>query len=1042
MLAFISYARDDFESVRPVLDGLRENGVRLWIDVDNIVPGDEFSRRIGEAIAQADVAIVFLSRTSVIRPWVRDEVAYARRREIRIIPVEVEPVDLPPGLELEIGTRHRVPLASALESLPGWVRPHSTDEPPNLNRYLTHLKDEWGHLPIDALVKDRAVRGIKIEDVYVSLATQLSENDEAGGHRKIPELKALRSEEGRRAELVSAALGALGFAPERIDRQSLTEKALARLAPLASPSDDETLRILRTVDLEDALYDTQVLLVEGVPGSGKSTTLQHLAMSLVAALRTREPDPTRARRMGFAEPFPIPVFVPLRRFAAWLDREGLDVSQGGARNLKRYLEEIVDESAEGSKWVVEALERGRLLLLLDGLDEVAHTPLRRGIAKVVRDFAKSSKACRIAVTSRPSGLGSDERTALECIERIVQCHVLPLDDRQREAFARAWYGVLRPSEKAAANETEALIERLKPIDARNQDQELTRTPVTLVAICIVHAGGALPELRAELYECCVLALCGKLDARKIQEGAGKELAGSLSQDQKLQVLQEVAFDLYQEEDEDARVERSELLRSIGEALQDAGAPHDSAACTLELERLTGRTGILVPDGPDDWKFLHKTFLEYLAARHICRELDGDPAEFLAERLHESWWREVVLLAIAHAKEQGERRHLFPLVRGLKSRVTGSKERQAAAIGTLGQAMLDLRVYRVRKIDQLAKDLEPLFLEVANDRRQPGNLADRAAALEAMGLYREDPRLGWADAHFPLVAAGPFVMGGTDEAAHDDERPIREAVQVDAFRIGKYPITAGQLAQFVRSDQYDDAGLWRHGGESVDDREAHLKSLDWRPNHPATGVSWYEAVAYTVWLNETRPWDDGWRWRLPTEAEWEKAARGGAKINGKDNPMPRRAYPWGDDWNSELANSHDAEGGRIPVGAFPAADSPYGCVDQSGNVWEWCLDAYDTYVGTHVDNPCRLPGKEVSPRVCRGGSWGFHPHWLRVSCRGGWWLPSFRSGFLGFRVVASPPRRPANEARMVSARRYASPNIARRAGPDHPRLIDPSGRPFW
>ena len=1021
MLAFISYARDDLEHVRPVLKGLREGGIELWVDVDHVAPGDEFPKEIGEALRRADVVIVFLSPTSVTRPWVLREIGYASRRELRVIPVEVEPVELPPELELEIGSRQRVPIAEALDVVLGNVKAHADDEPPNLKRYLDHLTDEWGHVPIDALVKDRAVRGIKIEDVYVSLATHhpgtesgamcrrarrvaARANEEQGPERIEETLRAIGLieelqdlQEARRRspavwpasdsdgpqypseECVSAALRAVGFGQERIDRQGLVKKASLRLGGLAEPSGEAVLRALRTIDLEDALYDVQVLLVEGAPESGKSTTLQHLAISLAVALRPAEPDPARARRMGFAEPFPIPLFVPLRRFASWLSRKEIDVSEGGAQSLVRYLRETVEESAEGANWVDCALDGGRLLLLLDGLDEVAHTPLRRGTAKVVRDFAKKFKVSRIAMTSRPSGLGADERTALECIPRLVQCQVLPLDDAQRSAFVRAWYGVLRPSETGAQNDAEHLLERLKPIDARNQDRELTRTPVTLVAICIVHAEGELPELRAELYERCVRALCGKLDARKIQEGASEDLAGTLDQDQKLVVLQALAFDLYQQQDEDARVDRADLLDALQETLEDAGQPHDTVACEQELERLTGRTGILVPDGEDDWKFLHKTFFEYLTARHICHELDGDPAHFLGERLHDPWWKEVVLLAVAHAKSQGVRQKLFPLVRGLKERVTGSKERQAAAIGTLGQAMLDLRAYRVRKIKLLAGDLENTFLQVTEDKTQIGNLGDRVAAIEAMGLYREDPRIGWTDAHFPLVEAGPFVMGGTDKGASSNEKPVRNAVQVAEFRIGKYPVTAGQLAQFVQSDYYRERRLWRGGGQPEKDVDVYVAYLERRPNHPATQVSWFEAMAYAAWLNEARPREDGWRWRLPTEAEWEKAARGGETMNGKDNPHPRRVYPWGDAWNRDWANSREIERGLTPIGAFPAADSPYGTVDQAGNIWEWCLDIHDAYDESEVDNPYRSAmgkhGDEAddSPRVCRGGSWDNVPH---------------------------------------------------------------------
>ena len=737
------------DRIASVLAGLREAGNKLWVDVDAVAPGDSFPKEIGEAIARADLFVVFLSPRSVTRPWVLDEISYARRRELRIVPVEVEPVKLPPELEVQIGKRQRVAVAQALEQLLDHSARGVQDEPPNLDGYLTHLTDEWGYVPIDALMKDQASGGIRVENVFVSLATRAPGLRESSTRPDMECLERLTDAEQRNQADIFAALEAVGFSKDRIARLDLVTKVGSRLDALRPDSSESLLRVLETIELEDALLDTQVLLVEGAPGSGKSTTLQHLAISLADALRSVGANPSRARRMGFEPPFPVPIFVPLRRFARWLETRNVDVLDGGHGSLKDYLEEIVRAHADGSEWVERALESGRLLLLLDGLDEIAKNPLRRGVAKVIRDFAKKFRHCRFAVTSRPSGLGSAETNALRCLEGLVHCRVLPLDDAQREAFVRAWYGALRPSNARAEAETEKLIHRLGPIDARDADKGLTRTPVTLVAICIVHASGELPELRVELYERCVQALCGKIDTQYQEDGADADLAGMLNRDQKLQVLQALAFAVYQEEDEDARVERPDLLGAVQEALREAGHPHDSEATERELRRLTGRTGILVPDDVDDFRFLHKTFLEYLTARHICRELDEDPAEFLGARLSEPWWDEVIRLAVAYAKLQG-RSGLFTLVRGLEKQVTGAAERRAAASGTLGRAMLDLRAYGVRKIEQLAKVLEPRFLEAAKDRNQSGQLADRVAALEAMALYRPDPRIGWSDKYFPLV----------------------------------------------------------------------------------------------------------------------------------------------------------------------------------------------------------------------------------------------------------------------------------------------------
>jgi formylglycine-generating enzyme required for sulfatase activity len=258
--------------------------------------------------------------------------------------------------------------------------------------------------------------------------------------------------------------------------------------------------------------------------------------------------------------------------------------------------------------------------------------------------------------------------------------------------------------------------------------------------------------------------------------------------------------------------------------------------------------------------------------------------------------------------------------------------------------------------------------------------------------------------FTAVPAGPFVMGS--DAGEADERP-EHTVRLDRFRVSVQPITNGEYGRFVREAGHRAPGVdelplvVRAGGP---DRErafrSHAEAYTWAEStppvshidHPVTLVRWEDATAYCRWLSEIM----GKPVRLPTEAEWEKAARGG---------LERQRYPWGDRLDTDranflidpaLKNSH----GTRPCRSY--APNGYGLYDMAGNAWQWVGDWYDPayYAASPDENPTGPATGQF--RIVRGGGWLASDAAMLTCSHRHKVPPDTYSYGIGFRVVYSEP----------------------------------------
>jgi formylglycine-generating enzyme required for sulfatase activity len=261
--------------------------------------------------------------------------------------------------------------------------------------------------------------------------------------------------------------------------------------------------------------------------------------------------------------------------------------------------------------------------------------------------------------------------------------------------------------------------------------------------------------------------------------------------------------------------------------------------------------------------------------------------------------------------------------------------------------------------------------------------------------------------FCYVPTGPFLMGSADkdEVAFGDEKPLHQVDLPYGYWLARYPVTVAQFTTFVQ-----------HTGYQLRDGSALLG----KANCPVVHTTWYDALAFCRWLTE-QWWQRGlpvdWQVILPSEAEWEKGARGGLKVPAapviklpqevrvwqpqvmlKANDNPKRRYPWGDVADPKRANYDEAGIGRTSeVGLFPNGASPYGCEEMSGNAEQWTRSHFKKYPYNPTDGREDLEADNEVRRVLRGGAFSHSARNMRCSSRFDH-RPRGRGSLSGFRLA--------------------------------------------
>jgi formylglycine-generating enzyme required for sulfatase activity len=712
----------------------------------------------------------------------------------------------------------------------------------------------------------------------------------------------------------------------------------------------------------------------------------------------------------------MPIRVILRDFVArGLVPAGRTTKVSGDTLWQFIVSELPEALRDfGASLRAEMLNKGGLLLL-DGLDEVPEADLRRAQVKAtVEQFAAVFPRVRILVTSRTYAYQKQDWK----LNSFAEATLAPFGAAQIRHFVERWYAYVGQARGLSAGASQGRAVLLnKAIDHNPRLNELATRPLLLTLMASLHAwrGGTLPEQREELYADSVELLLDQWERQKVEprpDGTYDIVEPSLAEwlriDQKpmRQMLNQLAFEAHRNQPNlvgTADITQDILLSQ----LMHLNLNPDARPARL-IEYLRDRAGLLEPRGVKVYAFPHRTFQEYLAACHLT---DFDFPDELADILQAepNRWREVALLAGAKAA-RGTASAAWSLAEALCFR-DAPQEQVEDTSGYWG-ALLAAQVLIENKSLERVSERNRLKLGriqawlVSTLKHGALFPVDRAQAGDALAIV-SDPRFraeAWYLPDEPLlgfveIPEGPFLMGSDrkqDPQARDEEMPGHD-VHLPRYYIGRYPVTVAQFQVFMAENG--------HTQTSETNQRAFL-------NHPVVNVNWYEALNYCKWLNgRLRAWSEmpeplamflrqkGWIITLPSEAEWEKAAR------SEDG----RIYPWGNEPNPNRAN-YDATGINMTstVGCFPGGTSPWGVEDLSGNVWEWTRSLWGRnwekpdyrYPYKPNDGRERLEAPDRIRRVLRGGAFDFLHWYMRCTYRR-WNLPNYWVRDIGFRVVVRP-----------------------------------------
>jgi formylglycine-generating enzyme required for sulfatase activity len=795
------------------------------------------------------------------------------------------------------------------------------------------------------------------------------------------------------------------------------------------------------------------LLLLGVAGSGKTTTLRYAAIRVAEAWTRRRNRALKLDDLGLYLPRPpLPIYVRLVAFS----RAYADTTPDPEDLLTWIDQELADWHLRDMRDFSAAIRQNRCLLLFDGLDEAGDEERRATIAGLLAQLAERYPGNRYLVASRPAGYGGAVHLA---DFQAVTLDALNADEAR--SIMRKWFSVAIEQEQRAAQESNRLW---SAINRNARLRQMADRPLLVIAMAALHFDETtLPDERARLYEVLIELLLGKWFLRRLESANPEDEERARRLRDERPRIEDLAFLMQCGDNQASEVTLDQAQDWLAPGY---GAAHHPDAARHRvynlLETLDLDSGLMQRRAADTYAFAHLSFQEYLAACALD-ELDktrqrGAGVTFLLAQSHEQRWREVTLLAAGRWSSGRDIDLSAHLVTGLLEQDT------ASALELAADMLTDIRPEKLPALREaaltclLAQGSNHLLLragEALHDNWQhtpeqrretldrlrtcawhnPPVEADPALRQAAVVLLdrldadaRPDLDLTHPDYWATPIEPGTFSMGD-DQGWQDNEKPQFDATIQRRYALARFPVTNRQYLLFIEA--LDERGppeavaaarrlreLMQRHKQTPEQFQPRFwpgtRYPDGAGNQPVVEVTWYAASAFAWWadawlhaIGVLSPEEDV---RLPTEAEWERAAAYPPHLPGGSSRAGRRNYPWGDWTDREQAEappipaniSESGLSGPSAVGIFPHGAAACGAEELAGNVWEWCSSRYQDYplppdLPAETYDTYRRHERTKRRFVLRGGSWDHYRPDARCACRYDN-SPGVDGDFLGFRLA--------------------------------------------